>query len=299
MNTLIVTGALGQLGKTVTERLRNYNYKVYAYDKLSYTSLNYPVRTIDPANLEDGFYWPFEAETIIHSAGRWKGLGHSLSDLQSLLESNFHSLIGSLAACGEGIKHFVYVSSMSVYSGKAHVPSAETDLVEPTSFYGFTKWLGEQACRIFQEFRHDINFTIVRLSQVYGPGTPDNLAIYRFIDQAMNYRQIKMTCVPDLIRDHIYIDDATEALAQVVKYKPKGVFNIGGCVHIMGELASTIADIIGEYVEIIYVTDKGEDRALSSKAFEKATGFQINISLQEGIEREITRLRHLRQIKAN
>lgn len=72
------------------------------------------------------------------------------------------------ASLEAGVGRFVYVSSSSVYSPDAPVPTPEDALLAPTSQYGRSKLLAETAVATFQE--QGLSTTTVRPPVAYGPG---------------------------------------------------------------------------------------------------------------------------------
>jgi nucleoside-diphosphate-sugar epimerase len=72
------------------------------------------------------------------------------------------------ASVAAGVTRFVYVSSSSVYSLDAPVPTAEDAPVRPFSLYGRSKYLAEEAVRAAQAA--GLSTTIIRPPIVYGPG---------------------------------------------------------------------------------------------------------------------------------
>lgn len=72
------------------------------------------------------------------------------------------------ATLAADVGRFLYVSSNSVYSPNAPVPTAEDAPLQPISLYGRSKLLAEEAVRDYQ--KRGLATTIIRPSIVYGPG---------------------------------------------------------------------------------------------------------------------------------
>ncbi len=292
MPTIVVTGAAGQLGRVTTAALLARGVTVHAYDRAPVDDLGFPVFAVDLTRLPDDFRWPDDADVLLHLAGLRDVLPPTGSNLTALLQANVEALAGALAACGAGVCHVVYVSSMAVYSGQAPVPTPEDGPVAPETMYGLSKWLGERVCGLFHSARPDVGVTIVRLVQVYGPGSgQEHLAVYQLIDQAIEQRGVRLTCVPKLVRDLIYIDDAAEALALAALLRPEGVVNVSGMEPFsMDELVGYVEAAIGSPLAKSFGDDRGEDRALSGDRFRRLTGFVPSTSLREGVARELRRV---------
>ena len=139
---------------------------------------------------------------MIHLAGFRDPSDATAAEYKSLLEMNLLSLVAALKACGPQTKRFIYLSSMSVYSENAVVPSSEEDLVEPSTPYSLSKWLGEKACELYKQIHPDLDLVIIRLAQVYGPGSPHHLALYQMIMSALSQGEIRLNCTSSLCREH-------------------------------------------------------------------------------------------------
>jgi len=288
MSVIVVTGAAGQLGRSTVQLLQSQGMLVHAYDRVSSESLPFSHTLVDLANPRSDFYWPEETETVLHLAGSRDIAGFSSAAAQEMLDSNLLSTATALAACGSHVRRFVYVSSMSVYAADAPVPTPESGPTDPVSLYAKSKWLGEQACHVFQTANSAFQLTIVRLAQVYGPGSPDHLAIYKLIDQALRTGCMYLDCMPDLKRDFIYLDDAAIALVYAVQTCPSGIYNIGGGKPVtMQELADIVAASVASPATVSFGMKRGTDRALAADAFRTITGFVPLISIQDGIARDV------------
>jgi nucleoside-diphosphate-sugar epimerase len=249
-----------------------------------------PAIRLDLTNIDEGYCWPESVQTVLHLAGYRNIIRATADELRSLLEANVLSLAGTLAACGDNIRQFVFVSSMSVYAADAHVPTPETGPVNPDTTYALSKWLGEQACAIHRVQRPKMGCTIIRLAQVYGPGSPDHLALYKMIEQADKEGHISLGCAPELTRDYIHLDDAAEAIARVALDPPGGIINIGTGGVTMQEIADAIVEEIGK-TTLQFGNARGADRAIDPKRLADVTGFAAQVTIRDGILREISRLR--------
>ena len=287
---VIVTGANGQLGGSLVPRLRKRGMSVYGCDlqpRDGESSLR-----LDLTRLPAGYRWPSDADVIVHLAGSRDPIEPSASYIRRLFAANIETAAGALCACGERVKHFIYISSISVYSQHARVPIAESEPVDPVDLYGCSKWLGEQACRLYEADHPALELTVLRLAQVYGPGSGRHLALYRLIDQALSGRALSMYCVPELQRDYIYLDDAVAAIELAIELRLAGTYNVGSGRGItMEELADSVRAAAKLTEPCSFGDYRGHDLALSVDGFRDKTGFAPGVSLQDGVGREVERLR--------
>lgn len=262
---ILITGAAGFIGSKVAERLVTLGYKTITIDNLStgYRE-NIPEETIfiegncgDEKVIHE--LKKYEIEGIIHIAGQSSG-EVSFRDPQYDLESNTLSTILLLQyAAEQGIKKFVYASSMSVYGNAADLPVSESQEAFPVSFYACGKLASEHYMRIFEGKERSL--IALRLFNVYGPGqnlenlNQGMLSIY--LAQALFHDKIIVKGSKDRFRDFVYIDDVVEAFIRSYFSKDQGfnVFNVcSGTATKVGEIIDAIKlggriDCPVEYVE--------------------------------------------------
>ncbi|MDA0813087.1 MAG: NAD(P)-dependent oxidoreductase [Verrucomicrobia bacterium] len=118
--------------------------------------------------------------------------------------------------------HVVYLSSDSVYA-LANDVYDEDSLTQPRDDYGRMHLEREQ--RLEREFPG--RFTVLRLTQVYGPGDSHNAyGPCRFIRQALTDEPIALFGSGEDCRDHIWIGDVCLVIALVVARGPVGRMNV-------------------------------------------------------------------------
>ena len=285
-----VTGANGQLGGHLVPRLRKQGLSVYECDLQPGDGESF--LRLDLTSLPAGYRWPDDVDVVVHLAGSRDPIEPSASYIRGQFVANIETVAGALCACGERVKHFIYISSISVYSQRACVPITESEPADPVDIYGYSKWLGEQACRLYEADHPGFGLTVLRLAQVYGPGSGRHLALYRLIDQALSGEPLSMYCVPELQRDYIYVDDAVAAIELAVERRLAGTYNVGSGQGVtMEELADSVRMAAGITQPSSFGDYRGHDLALSIDGFRGATGFVPGVSLQNGVAREVERLR--------
>ncbi|MEO7965743.1 MAG: NAD-dependent epimerase/dehydratase family protein [Gemmatimonadaceae bacterium] len=82
------------------------------------------------------------------------------------------------AARAEGVRRFVHVSTVGVYSHIAHPPADESWPHNPGDIYQETKSKGEQLALAFQR-ENDFPLTVIRPAGIYGPGDLRLLKLFR------------------------------------------------------------------------------------------------------------------------
>lgn len=291
----VVTGACGQLGRGAMNELHLRGLDVLGCD-LSDDPLDtgdVPIRWLkmDLSQLDDGFAWPMDVKGVLHLAGAKWDQAFSVDTTTSLLRANLLALAGALSACRGHVQRFVHVSSISVYDPSIQGAISEEMPTKPKTPYGISKLLSEMACGIFAQSHIECEVVIIRLAQVYGPGTWKENAVYRLIEQAIFDRDLVLTCSPELARDYIHFDDARRALVAAALFCPAGVYNVGyGSPVTMGQIATSIANAVPGCHLPRFSNDTGEGlkgRYLSNRRFLAHTQFRPAVQLDQGIRKEV------------
>ena len=127
----------------------------------------------------------------------------------------------AVKAKSEGIKSFVFLSTMAVYGligkiGKDTVISKETKAV-PTSYYGKSKLAAEELINCLQS--SEFNVSILRIPMIYGPNCPGN---YRSLSNLA-----KKTPIFPMInnrRSMIFVDHLSDIGIHLIKNRISGLF---------------------------------------------------------------------------
>lgn len=146
-------------------------------------------------------------EKVCHLAAQ-AGVRFSLENPHTYIQSNivgFANLIEEARV--EGVKHFVYASSSSVYGKNNTFPYTELQPVdEQMSLYAATKRSNELLAHTYSHL-FGMQCTGLRFFTVYGPwGRPD-MALFSFTKKIMEGQEIDVYGEGEMLRDFTYIDD--------------------------------------------------------------------------------------------
>ena len=171
---VLVTGANGFIGRSLCSALTS-----------SAMPFNRGVRSADGSaqsfavgDIDESTDWRMALEgcdAVVHLAGRAHQLGDRAADpLDAFRRVNVQ---GSLAlfsqAAAQGVKRFVYVSSVGVNGNHTSAPFTEADMPAPSEPYALSKLEAEIALkRLAQET--GLELVIIRPPLVYGPDAPGN-----------------------------------------------------------------------------------------------------------------------------
>lgn len=231
----LVTGAAGFIGSAIAYRLLCDGNQVTTIDNLS-TGLeeNLPSGckfiygdVSEPSVIKKIADDKFDA--IIHIAGQSSG-EVSFDDPVTDLHTNTQSTLLLLDyAKRNGIKKFIYASSMSTYGDHNPPICNENTDTAPKSFYAVGKLASENYLRIYSDF--DITCTALRFFNVYGIG--QNMKNLRqgmasiFLAMAVKEHHIHVKGSKDRFRDFVYIDDVVDAvLKSLGRTKGYAVYNV-------------------------------------------------------------------------
>ena len=298
---VLITGAAGFIGYNFAKYMLARGYEVIAVDNLSRGSKNKFEELKE--NGCDTYVTDIrdtEKISIILRNTRPSFIVH-LAALISVQESFLYpeeyfdvNVIGTLKLLktlyDHQINRMVYISSAAVYGNPLDLPIKENHPTLPLSPYGLTKLAGEHLTRILSS-RFGVEFVILRLFNVYGPGqnplNPYSGVISKFVYNALRKENLVIFGDGNQSRDFIHVQDVVRAIELSLKTENTNeIYNIGSGKQVtINELAKKIVQVVGEGKIIYTKTREGDIKhsyADISKAKDKL-GFKPKINIEEGI----------------
>ena len=230
--TVLVTGAAGFIGASLSQRLLQQGDRVVGLDNLNDyydPSLKQArlrqIEAVAPEGawhfvemaLEDGdaLMALFDAEkpTVVVNLAAQAGVRYSLENPAAYIQSNLVGFGHLLEGCRHhGIENLVYASSSSVYGGNRNLPFHEQQPVNhPVSLYAASKKANELMAHTYSHL-YGLPATGLRFFTVYGPwGRPD-MAPMLFARAILAGEPIKVFNHGKMQRDFTYIDDIVEGV---------------------------------------------------------------------------------------
>ena len=177
--------------------------------------------------LVDKLFDEYQPQIVVNLAAQ-AGVRYSITNPGAYIESNLIGFYNILEACRhsydegrEGVKHFVYASSSSVYGSNKKVPYSTDDKVDnPVSLYAATKKSNELMAHAYSKL-YDIPSTGLRFFTVYGPAGRPDMAYFGFTDKLLKGEKIKIFNYGNCKRDFTYVDDIVEGVIRVMAKAPE------------------------------------------------------------------------------
>lgn len=322
MNVL-VTGAAGFIGSTVSETLLRAGHKVLGVDCF----VDYYPRALKEENLKalaghSGFTflekdlsaveesellaWLREYPLVIHEAAQagvrnsWgKSFGdyvrHNISATQKLLE----------AAKQASIRRFVYASSSSVYGNSKSFPFKEDQETVPVSPYGVTKLAGENLVRLYHA-NYNVPAAALRYFTVYGPRQRPDMAFHKLARSLYLGEPFHVFGSGEQSRNFTYVDDVAVATAAALFSDEPAILgqaiNVGGGARVTVNEAIALAEkIAGKKANVIYSEMAKGDVDRTEASLDRARkwlGYNPKTDLERGLASELEWIKRLVADKA-
>ena len=266
---ILITGALGQIGTELTQRLVKIHGKenvvasgLDRWDKELTEAGYYERMDVTNTSLVRQVIKDYEITTVYHLASLLSGT----SERQPLFawKLNVEPLLNFLEMAKEGlISKVFWPSSIAVFGKGLPKDNIEQDVVlNPTTVYGISKLAGERWCEYYHD-KYGVDIRSIRYPGLIswktpaGGGTTDYAVeiFYEAIEEGRYTSFIK----EDTAMPMMYMDDAINATLQLMdapkeQLTVRSSYNLGGMSFTPKELAAEIKKHIPDF-EISYEPD--------------------------------------------
>ena len=236
---VIVTGASGFIGHNLVRRLSRINAETLVIDRIQ-PAEHFPNVEFEWADLRH-LNQMYEADYLIHLAAVTNA-GYAEKYPMETYETNVLGTVNLLNHVKIG-KRILFPSTALVYQASEEPINEDAEL-DQNSIYAQSKTIGEQLLK-FHSRRHEIDHTLVRFFNVFGPGQLPMYIIPQILRQIQEENKVVVRNGA-VMRDMLFVDDCIEAVLRLA-VTPAGantVFNIGS-----GEIVS-IAEIARQAIEV-------------------------------------------------
>ena len=300
----LITGGAGMIGFTTANLLVKKGFEVHIFD------LNEQISKIKnklpkEIKIHRGSILDYKTlrlamqkcKIVFHFAAML-GVANTEKNKFSCLNINANGTVNVLkAAVANKVKRFIFASSSEVYGEPIKNPINEKNITQGKTIYGITKLIGEQYCVAYKQ-KYNLDYTILRFFNTYGPGQKNNFAITKFISLAKQAKTIRINGNGNQLRSYMYVTDAAEAAAKacILENAKNKIFNIGNGAEKISliKLVRLINKITGSKAKFILDknfknTDRSANREIfkrycSSKKAQDLLNWKPKISLVKGIK---------------
>lgn len=263
--TILVTGAAGFIGSTLTDALLARGESVVAVDDFNdyydparkranaESFRHHPRARLYEMDIRDAaamerLFAEHRPRAVAH-LGAYGGVRYSIGRAPLYTEVNVLGTVNLLEAAR---KHetggFVFASTSSVYGNTRQLPFVETDPCNlPLAPYPASKKAAEVMGYTYHNL-HGMNFTALRFFSVYGPrGRPDMMP-FMVTDRVVRGAEITLFDAGRLRRDWTYVDDVVSGVIAALE-RPMGyrIINLGrGEPVLMADFVAIIETLVGK-----------------------------------------------------
>ena len=212
---ILVTGCDGFIGSHLIEYLKKKKASVFGFD----------IRDGDIATVDLKRKYQ-EVDVVIHLAAK-TFVPESWNNPVAYYHTNFMGTLNVLEFCRTRKCSLIYLNTY-VYGVPNYLPIDELHTTVSNTPYNHGKMLAEDLCE-FYGANMEIDITVLRIFNVYGPQQSEKFLIPEIILQALDSSKDAIV-VNDLLprRDYIYVSDLVIAIEKAIeRLGGFSVYNIG------------------------------------------------------------------------
>jgi len=197
---------------------------------------------------------------------------------------------------GRGLTKFIHFSTILVYDEtRIPDPVSEHAPIDPyRNRYVLSKYLGEETCKFYARWVPIIN---VRMSNLYGPTPLERFDLtHRLIHKLLDDRCAELwTTKPE--RDFIYVDDAADAIIELLDASYTGTLNLGtGVATPVGRIVAVLEGLTGVKITDLCLPITGPPHfRCDMTTIESLIDWRPRISVDEGVRRTFEQMRAWKQ----
>ena len=288
---ILVTGAAGQLGSYLVERL-SVEHEVTGLDLRAPEPQQETFVKGDIKDYKLAMNLCKDKDAVIHAAAQ-VSVDRSVSDPVLDASENIMGTINMLEAATKTMAgQFIYISSAAIFGDPVKTPLDEGHPTSPLSPYGASKLAGEKYALAFHS-TYGLNATSIRPFNIYSPRqdplSPYSGVITRFIDMAKEGGPLTIHGDGSQTRDFVHAEDVVKMVELCLgNEKAYGqIFNCGtGKATSVKELAEIVIELSGKEIELTFGERRKGDILHSLADISRAReilGYQPKVELKEGL----------------
>ena len=296
---VLVTGSTGMIGISLIRLL--LNEKVKSITSVSLDDFKFSNSRVKHHKLDLRFFSQCmevckDIDIVFHLAGIKGSPAMTKKQPASFFVPTLMFSINMMEAARRcGVKHYLFTSSVGVYSPAEVFYEDDVWKTFPSEndkFAGWAKRMGELQSECFQIEYGWNEISIVRPANVYGPNDnfdPKNsMVIPSLIKKTFDSKEsLEVWGDGSPIRDFIFTDDVARGMIFVVENSIKEPLNLGsGVGYKIKDLVEMIIKYSGKKLDIVWLKDmpQGDKKRILSMKKTSSLGFKPLISLEKGID---------------
>jgi UDP-glucuronate decarboxylase len=268
--TILVTGAAGNIGSALVCKLcKEPNNLVIGIDNLTtgqkiklplhkdwrYDNFIFIKADVNVYSEISSIFFRYKVDYLFHFAAV-VGVKRTLENPISVLEdiTGIKNVLN--LSKNTGVKKVFYSSSSEVYGEPVSIPQNEyTTPLNSRLPYAIVKNIGEAFFKSYYE-EHDLNYTIFRYFNTYGPNQSTDFVVPKFLKAALAGEDITIYGDGLQTRTFCYIDDNIDTMLIILDKNLLGndVINIGSDIEItIKALGELIIEMCGSKSKLIHL----------------------------------------------
>jgi len=307
MSKILITGATGFIGSTLSELLVSKGYNVKAFDRYNINNHwgflenskyknNIEVILGDIRDYDSVSNVMKGCECVIHLAALIS-IPYSYISPLAYIRTNIEGTYNVLeAAKNNNIKQIIITSTSEVYGKSQYTPMNENHPMIAQSPYASSKIAADQlSLSYFSSFKLPIK--IVRPFNTYGPRQSSRAIIPTIINQCLsNNKKIKIGNIKPT-RDFTYVDDTCNAFLEILKNESF----FGEIVNVGSNNEISVKEILNKILKILKVNkqiiiESNRKRPKTSEVYQlvcdnnkllSTTKWRPKIKIEQGLTKTI------------
>ncbi|KAA1251990.1 NAD(P)-dependent oxidoreductase [Mycobacterium simiae] len=253
IESILVTGAAGLVGRHVTERLRSRGVHVVAHARRAGPGIDWAVDLTDPRALHDPMR--FDVAAVVHCAAAIPARSDNFDRDNTIASA---TLAAALSAA-KSLRRIVHLSSVSVYQQPAtdrwlideDAPTVDGDVSDGS--YAASKRAAERSLDFVRQDKPDVAVTHLRASSIYGPGMVGTTLLPILVARAQRNEPLVMRGPRPYRQNFIHVADVAElAVALVQENRSPAVVNaFSDDTHEIAALAELVRTRLGSCSRIV------------------------------------------------
>lgn len=302
---ILITGGSGLVGQNLTARLIKEGYTNLRVNlhkrgvRTKYEDVEYTHH--DLQTYEGCMSATKDVNIVFHAAASTSNAVDTVVDPLAHVTPNVamnNFLIDS--AWRNEVKHYVFISSNTVYPPKGDEPVVETDFLfdEPYPVYfpvGWMKRYAEVQCELYAKYLpRTMKCTVIRPANLFGPHDKYDFNKCHVTPATIRKVADRMDPIPvwgdgTELRDLLYIEDFVEALQVVIENETEmfQTYNVGSNKVYSVNKVLEIMRAIGEHeVPTEYIKGKPSmipTRKIDSNKIKEKLGWEAKTTIQDGL----------------